>query len=876
MTIAAVATFVQYLRNGTTTQWSYPNKIFAAADLVVTDLSASVPPVQTTLALGTDYTVSNVDVDTGALVTTTIAGVSGHTLDIRSSIARTQSTSIKNQGTFLPELHEEAFDRMTRLVQDLMRRAYYFGIHGPDIETTAWPALPIAATRAGSQLIFDSNGLPAIGTPTSQIISAANVGLVLNPITNAEIAAGITPTNYAYPALNPFRYGANGTGGAADKAAFVSVRSVLAQVVSTFGWSNGAEVAATPQTAAEAAANIIPASVIYLAGLAPRYGVDPTGVADSTSALQVFSNAQWAQFQYLDGQGLWNGGGGATPIATIPPGKYKVTGPTRFCSSMTLAGQAHPANTTSHTRIINNATGITPTRTWVANAIIPAGGSIQAVSGGNTYRYTSTAGGVSGGSVPAWPTAGTVTDGTVTWAFQSAVTAGDTRNNPILTFGRGTLPTGGTLQDQSLCMTIQNLEFWYNSLNGTFSNPLSGAGYAYGDYPLGGSLYFDCDCTDTRIVSCCFQNSPAGIRINNVKSGQVASDGFANIGTCNLWVEECEFDAGAAHVYATNSVLDLVFRNCAFFGGVHKYVGCTGRVVYENCRFYGGAYIDATDTGNSFTLFRVNGGAFDLATAHDSISIYGANILDIKGITMQSASGASAIVANFCSGGQISGNSINDAGFNASAGTSILNYVAAIKLIDCLNVLVAANNITTTDASTYGGFGIVTGVNVRNSVANFVTGNAVSGAYSGAVLNSQYRYINLANADYRGQNYEGRSSGAAVFSGPATVTKQTLAYSASMTPNFGLAGGATEFDITATNATAFTINAPVGSGVDSQEVLIIIRNTSGGALGAITWNAIYKMLTFTAPSNGGSCAIRFRFDGTNWVQTMPQTTNVPN
>jgi hypothetical protein len=217
MTISTTATSVQYLRNGTTTQWSYPNKVFAAADLIVTDIDTAVPPNAVTLVLNTDYTVSNVDVDIGALVTTTSAGISGHTLDIRSNIVQTQATSIKNQGSYLPELHEEFFDRITREVQDLTRKAYTYGIHGSDIETTPWTALPAAAARSSLYLGFDTVG--NISTKMLPGISPAS-GSPAYAQTLAEAAAGVTPTNLGYPPGNVLRYGADVTGVANSLTAF--------------------------------------------------------------------------------------------------------------------------------------------------------------------------------------------------------------------------------------------------------------------------------------------------------------------------------------------------------------------------------------------------------------------------------------------------------------------------------------------------------------------------------------------------------------------------------------------------------------------------------------------------------------------------------
>lgn len=83
------------------------------------------------------------------------------------------------------------------------------------------------------------------------------------------------------------------------------------------------------------------------------------------------------------------------------------------------------------------------------------------------------------------------------------------------------------------------------------------------------------------------------------------------------------------------------------------------------------------------------------------------------------------------------------------------------------------------------------------------------------------------------------------------------------------------FIITATNGTAFTIAAPL-TPTNGQVATFTIRNASGGALGAITWNAVFKMPAFTSPANGNSRSVTFHFDGTNWVQRYQSAADVPN
>lgn len=95
-------------------------------------------------------------------------------------------------------------------------------------------------------------------------------------------------------------------------------------------------------------------------------------------------------------------------------------------------------------------------------------------------------------------------------------------------------------------------------------------------------------------------------------------------------------------------------------------------------------------------------------------------------------------------------------------------------------------------------------------------------------------------------------------------TAVTITYSASMTPN--LASGDYQV-ITATNSTAFTINAPTNP-TSGQHWWLRIANGSGGAVGAITWatGTVFKVGTWVAPANGKSRIIEFLYDGaTHWA-----------
>lgn len=213
MTVASTLTAKQYISTGVNTQFAYPNKVFSATDLLVTifDLLGNAYPFVNfvNVGLGLTFSVQNVDVDTGCTVVLSAPFTTGWTVDIRTQTAPIQSTSVKNQGQFLPELHEEAFDRLTRMAQDLMRLSYTYGIHGPDTEVAPWPALPVPSLRKGYGLLFDAvTGLPGLGFLSAQNVTFGLLAPLLNlQQTSAEIAAGVTPANSSYPPGSFSRYG---------------------------------------------------------------------------------------------------------------------------------------------------------------------------------------------------------------------------------------------------------------------------------------------------------------------------------------------------------------------------------------------------------------------------------------------------------------------------------------------------------------------------------------------------------------------------------------------------------------------------------------------------------------------------------------------
>lgn len=115
--------------------------------------------------------------------------------------------------------------------------------------------------------------------------------------------------------------------------------------------------------------------------------------------------------------------------------------------------------------------------------------------------------------------------------------------------------------------------------------------------------------------------------------------------------------------------------------------------------------------------------------------------------------------------------------------------------------------------------------------------------------------------------------------------KQTLTFGASI--DWDILSGTSALIIQTSNA-AHTVNAPLLNGAAiSSAVLTALagtvltlrfRNTSGGAAGATTFNAIYKIQggAWTNAATANSRALTLECDGTNWVEISRNAADVPN
>lgn len=155
MTLSTTTVRATVLGSGSPGPFSYPFRILAATDLTVYKTDAN--GITTLLAYPSGYSVTGVGNATGGTITLAADLASGESLAIVRAVPATQPTSFRTHGTFLPESHEDAFDRRTMVEQQItdgIGRSVRLAPH-VDPSTVAVELVP----ETGKALVWGANGL---------------------------------------------------------------------------------------------------------------------------------------------------------------------------------------------------------------------------------------------------------------------------------------------------------------------------------------------------------------------------------------------------------------------------------------------------------------------------------------------------------------------------------------------------------------------------------------------------------------------------------------------------------------------------------------------------------------------------------------------
>jgi hypothetical protein len=194
MTVSSSTDRATFAGNGTTTVFSLPFRFFTNGDIQASLINNATGAI-TPLTLGVNYSLIGAalpeqDGNAESELTMFLAPVTGFSLLVRRVIPLTQPTDIVNQGHFLPETHEDVFDRLTMQIQQGAADSTR-AIRVPETESEP-NRLPPAASRANLLLGFDSLGQPAAVAP----VSGSASDLAMNLLNSTDPAKGAAMIGY--------------------------------------------------------------------------------------------------------------------------------------------------------------------------------------------------------------------------------------------------------------------------------------------------------------------------------------------------------------------------------------------------------------------------------------------------------------------------------------------------------------------------------------------------------------------------------------------------------------------------------------------------------------------------------------------------------
>lgn len=232
-----------------------------------------------------------------------------------------------------------------------------------------------------------------------------------------------------------------------------------------------------------------------------------------------------------------------------------------------------------------------------------------------------------------------------------------------------------------------------------------------------------------------------------------------------------------------------------------------------------------------------------------------------------------ALTANATMGIRLLNNVVTGfTGGNRISGNSILMYAAGASRGIRIDGTQEQNNIITGNTVNAGSVAdLEIDTDVSGTPSHVITGNNWQGL--GANINVPCTYTGNKGPYVTNAN-------TFVLTPLYSAMQSTLAYSAAMTPNFQTVNSQL---IIVTTGAAFTINAPINAvppgGVIGAKVRIWISNASGGAIGAVTWNAIFKVPAgITYPANGFRRCYEFEVAqaGANYYLVSSPAVDIPN
>jgi len=205
MSLSSTANRDDFTGDGTTSNFLYTFKVFAATDLLLTITNIDSPPVETTLVLTTDYTVNGVNDKDGGSIDLVDTGqayldgdgdlLTGFIITLRRVRPLTQITDLRNQGPYFPATVEDQFDKNVMIAQQQQEEIDRSVKNPEGLELANFdPTLPTDINTADVTLIVNSGGTAFEVGPTGAQIAGANASAIAAA---ASAAAALVSENAA-------------------------------------------------------------------------------------------------------------------------------------------------------------------------------------------------------------------------------------------------------------------------------------------------------------------------------------------------------------------------------------------------------------------------------------------------------------------------------------------------------------------------------------------------------------------------------------------------------------------------------------------------------------------------------------------------------
>ncbi|MBV5338143.1 MAG: right-handed parallel beta-helix repeat-containing protein [Deltaproteobacteria bacterium] len=191
MTVETNVSKAQFLGSGSVGPFTFDFRFFLNTEVYV--IKTSSAGIDTDLTETTDYILTGAGSTSGGSVTLVTALAIGEELTIYRMVEPVQTTSIRNQAAFFPEIHEDVFDKLMMIIQqlsELTNRTLKIPISS-SLPLSQLPSVTpggiLAWNQAGTAIEYLLTAPPYVSTTVSASVYGSDLSAAVAAIGSARI-----------------------------------------------------------------------------------------------------------------------------------------------------------------------------------------------------------------------------------------------------------------------------------------------------------------------------------------------------------------------------------------------------------------------------------------------------------------------------------------------------------------------------------------------------------------------------------------------------------------------------------------------------------------------------------------------------------------